>query len=147
MTNTYALTDIRYNLYKRQDLILTRVTKSLLQIVSSPSKNLGLTSCLRVVFFFPFLVGDELIVLKIQVFILPFSYPHALALSEFLEACRKCRISGPPPDQRESESALQQDLWVIHMQIIFGGSVCLLQCPQFLFFEDQNDKFTAGFKS
>ena len=37
-----------------------------------------------VVFFFPFLVGDELIVLKIQVFILPFSYPHALALSEFL---------------------------------------------------------------
>ena len=70
-----------------------------------------------------------------------------LALSEFLEACQKCRISGPPPDQRESESALQQDLWVIHMQIIFGGSVCLLQCPQFLFFEDQNDKFTAGFKS
>ena len=57
MTNTYALTDIRYNLYKRQDLILTRVTKSLLQIVSSPSKNLGLTSCLMVVFFFPFPCG------------------------------------------------------------------------------------------
>ena len=55
--------------------MLTTVTKSPPRIVSSPSKNLGLTSCLMVVFF-PFLVGDELIVLKSKG-----SFSHSLILT------------------------------------------------------------------